>query len=1042
MCGTCGQLQAVARTTAIAASCTSTEIDPPNMVTSPDTGNCDLSGSTCTPSGDVATHTCAYVAAVAPSRITYSCGDNRNTDTKCAVHGRHNCPAGTQSPISSVPGRFSNACAQCPAGQFGLGGLTPTGVTYLEGLESPNVNAANQAPTDAQLMMLLAHAASCEQCPSGQYQPESGKSSCLPCTVPEFQPATGQLHCYTADAGYYVVNNFAIICPLGHYCSQGVKTACQAGTVATDLGMTACTTCPPDSESNSYGTSCVTRCTDKQYKTNPADRDEACITCNVGSYTSGAYTLGEVSRGHSTCSPCPVGSKCDGSNEMVACTAGRYSDQQGMSTTDTCKGCAAGKWAATYDTPRGASQCQDCPAGSFNDVGLSLSESSGHAGLAGCQQCPQNTYQALAGQTSCQMTTYCGGVGQMVDKAGSVVRDVTCKCAPGAYTLSSSVCMLCTGANEYSTTGSVTECSTCSDNGFGATGPYVCEHHDDTSTTCGPTLTLAMSGDPCPGGATPVSLQPPDCVTGSECYSFDHLTAADWPPYQCSDAFGSVGHTQCKSAAPRCTGAWNNPPLHYEPIAGRCKVGGFMCEACPGYVQGVSTTCDPTICEVAGGGTGETCRPKLDCTITDGACPAHCYSSNTITTCAAPTAGVCTPGCTHSEPTLATCSSGSPTTAGSCTTNSPDCTFVAGVATATCTGPTACTNVLTPTEDACTAAGSECTFTPISAATCLPPLGYCTPTLMCSSSFTGQTAEQCAALDTAKAAADFQCEFQCEAGYVKGEGLNWSGTCRAQGPTEAGAVLPQYMVHKIGGKPHCSPAECPLHSFAVSPGQGVVGGCLPDGGWSSVTAPALILTQTAPYFLENDITECLAGTASEPGATTCMSCEDGVTWAGPGQSSCTPCIYTGCIAGYHQKSNACTITSAPPCVPNAACESLTCPERQQLKVSASALLCETATCSARDNAQCCEDRGIISDGPSDGPNTGFIIAIVVVVVVGLVAVGLFLYSRMGGASEENNSNDGDKDGGESDKMAAPAEEDAEEQEYEENQTEPENFEED
>lgn len=244
----------------------------------------------------------------------------------------------------------------------------------------------------------------------------------------------------------------------------------------------------------------------------------------------------------------------------------------------------------------------------------------------------------------------------------------------------------------------------------------------------------------------------------------------------------------------------------------------------------------------------------------------------------------------------------------------------------------------------------------------------------------------------------------------------------------------------------------------MSPGQGVVGGCLPDGGWSSVTAPALILTQTDPYFL-GDITECLAGTASAPGATTCTSCEDGVTWAGPGQSSCTPCVNTGCMAGYHQL-DACTITSAPTCGPNAACVSLTCPEGKQPKVSASDSLCETATCSARDNAQCCEDRGIISTPP--GCDTTCIILIIAGCLF-VFAAGFFLVSRMGGSSDENDDDEPAPAPALKRASSAPADnrqtndqtaqskadpqkgkslEESEEQEYEENQTEPENFEED
>ncbi|GMI28034.1 hypothetical protein TrCOL_g8152 [Triparma columacea] len=133
--------------------------------------------------------------------------------------------------------------------------------------------------------------------------------------------------------------------------------------------------------------------------------------------------LGEYVDDGGSCTVCPAGNKCDGT-EAVLCPAGTAQPNAGSSQ---CDACGLGKFQGVM----GAAECQDCSAGT-----IPSSDSTR------CDNCMENTYSATSGSSSC---TPCE-VGE-TSMAGASSCSVT-TCALGEYINDGGSCTVCPAGNK------------------------------------------------------------------------------------------------------------------------------------------------------------------------------------------------------------------------------------------------------------------------------------------------------------------------------------------------------------------------------------------------------------------------------------------------------------------------------------------------------------------------------------------------------------------------------------------------------------------
>lgn len=175
------------------------------------------------------------------------------------------------------------------------------------------------------------------------------------------------------------------------------------------------------------------RCSSGQYY---SSNTRSCQTCTSGRCCHGDDTETDCDpgyysgQGHTTCTACPLGTYCAssgctscksvsagykanksvGATDQTVCPSGTYS----RGSTDTCTDCPAGyycsgtgntgpsrcgpgKYMATSRC--GKSECDPCPAGTFNNV----------YGATSCCKCCSGFYASSIGSTSCTACAMSGG---------------------------------------------------------------------------------------------------------------------------------------------------------------------------------------------------------------------------------------------------------------------------------------------------------------------------------------------------------------------------------------------------------------------------------------------------------------------------------------------------------------------------------------------------------------------------------------------------------------------------------------------------------
>jgi hypothetical protein len=218
--------------------------------------------------------------------------------------------------------------------------------------------------------------AQCQSCPPGWYEnPITEYSVTLELSVAE-----------------------CVACPKGRWNSQMSKPPDRAGPI------NACTPCAPGKFGTTIGAT---------------SEAIGCEECPVGRYAN-AYAVPEFSG----CTLCKAGQSTNeitGRTECTNCSAGKYTDTEGMSSCVDCR-------ASTFSSQPGKMRCSECLAGFFTST----------PGATHCLQCP-------SGQTSDRKSTFCY------------------ECKAGEYLITPATaaptCKLC-DSGKYSEAGAIT-CSWC-----------------------------------------------------------------------------------------------------------------------------------------------------------------------------------------------------------------------------------------------------------------------------------------------------------------------------------------------------------------------------------------------------------------------------------------------------------------------------------------------------------------------------------------------------------------------------------------------------
>ena len=202
----------------------------------------------------------------------------------------------------------------------------------------------------------------CQPCKPGFFTNKPGRTSCYSCRVGE---TSAETYCSPCNAGKW------------HEPSSNSCIDCSAGTFSGRTGMTACEMCKYSETSVDAATFwyvhtpqsscchchltiicspiCSSACPAGQYLKRVESEVPACTNCSDGEFA----VAGSVS-----CSLCPAGRAASSDKSTCdLCPPGRHgAGVIGLSSTQSCTQCDAGKWSAAsgIETDTG---CLDCPSG-------------------------------------------------------------------------------------------------------------------------------------------------------------------------------------------------------------------------------------------------------------------------------------------------------------------------------------------------------------------------------------------------------------------------------------------------------------------------------------------------------------------------------------------------------------------------------------------------------------------------------------------------------------------------------------------------------
>ncbi|XP_064641378.1 uncharacterized protein LOC135496149 isoform X2 [Lineus longissimus] len=193
----------------------------------------------------------------------------------------------------------------------------------------------------------------CERCPNGEYQPDSGQTECIQCT------GQGQS---TKLPGSYEESDCKVTCGPGTFLSTN-KTMCipcPKNKYQPLNDTTVCISCAADHITRNTGSKSKSQCIEDCPSGQGLNATDACVTCLKGTYRTKGDTL--------ECQPCPAnftteltGSTSKDNCSVGDCSAGSYRDK--LTVVEKCIPCPNGQ----YQSDKWQLECKKCPPG--NDTG-------------------------------------------------------------------------------------------------------------------------------------------------------------------------------------------------------------------------------------------------------------------------------------------------------------------------------------------------------------------------------------------------------------------------------------------------------------------------------------------------------------------------------------------------------------------------------------------------------------------------------------------------------------------------------------------------
>ena len=283
----------------------------------------------------------------------------------------------------------------------------------------------------------------CVSCPSGTYK-DAAVPTCHYCPT-GFVSAGNRATCERCELGQVPQNNTNCEhCVSGKYQNSYLSCEdCPQGFSQSNNGALLCDACAAGKHQNQSGQHSCDACNSGQYQ--PTTSQSICFSCPNG-YVSTA--------GFATCLVCPLG----------------FGSQNGA-----CVGCVPGKGSLPESL---LGTCVDCPAGqySLNKV---------------CTPCSTNTYQDVAGNTSCK---HCE-----TNRFSAEGATFCSNCAAGTYSAPNNSCVDCVSGQYRGVDDPENECITCPI-GFKA--------------NISGSLSGTVNCDPCPEGTEANGESCTDCPIG------------------------------------------------------------------------------------------------------------------------------------------------------------------------------------------------------------------------------------------------------------------------------------------------------------------------------------------------------------------------------------------------------------------------------------------------------------------------------------------------------------------------------------------------
>ena len=447
---------------------------------------------------------------------------------------------------------------------------------------------------------------SCDECPAGTFQSNTGRSACTSCSAGKYGTSTASTSsstCIPCNAGKFSASSASTTCTdcsAGEYRSQTGGTACDSCIQGgySWSGQSVCTECETGKYGGSSNLSVCTDCSPGEYAA--GTKNIVCDTCSFGKYGG--------TSGMSTCNDCPSGKYAPSSSLTVCidCAAGLYQSIQGESS---CSYCSSGK----YGTFAGMSSCTDCVANyeSYNPFTSCSACGVGYGSVAGsaCQACGVGTYTAggpgvgcsncPAGKssntqsTSISACTDCGR-GKYTDGSGGACTD----CLSSYYQpdVGKSACIACPAGKYTSTNGALSCDQTCPGGKSTTPGTDVC-----FSCALGKTTGWDFAG-------TTYSTECFECGVGnyakSKVYNqqvdYDNCEKCDIGKYSMMDGIDTLGCFSCglgfysSGGSTPCNAC---EPGKYQPVM-EADIGGCIpCQPGSASLYGGTSFCD--LCEQA-----------------------------------------------------------------------------------------------------------------------------------------------------------------------------------------------------------------------------------------------------------------------------------------------------------------------------------------------------------------------------------------------------------------------------------------------------------